>query len=58
MDDDPELIKKRLELYDKMNHPIVQFFKIKNIIYDFEGQTSDEIWPKVRDFLETMDNIK
>lgn len=56
-DDDPDLLLKRLKTYDTMNKPIVDFFKVKNIISDFEGKSSDEIWPKVQTFLEKMDKI-
>ncbi|XP_050313278.1 GTP:AMP phosphotransferase AK3, mitochondrial [Anthonomus grandis grandis] len=50
-DDKPEVIKKRLELYDQMTKPVIEFYRRKGILHEFTGNTSDEIWPKVLDCL-------
>lgn len=52
-DDKPEVVRRRLEDYDKMTRPVIEFFREKDILVDFEGRTSDEIWPKVLDTLTT-----
>ncbi|CAH1173987.1 unnamed protein product [Phaedon cochleariae] len=50
-DDKPEVVLKRLELYKQMTKPVIEFYKDKNILKDFHGETSDEIWPKVLESL-------
>ncbi|KAG5872294.1 hypothetical protein JTB14_022616 [Gonioctena quinquepunctata] len=50
-DDKPEVVLKRLELYEQMTKPVIEFYKEKMILKDFHGETSDEIWPKVLDCL-------
>lgn len=44
---------KRLEQYEKITRPVIDYYKELNILNDFEGRTSDEIWPKVLDCLTT-----
>ncbi|CAG9107636.1 hypothetical protein JYU34_011324 [Plutella xylostella] len=53
-DDKPEAVKKRLEIYDSITRPVIQFYKEKGILKEFEGRTSDEIWPKVTKYLDTV----
>lgn len=52
-DDKPEVVLKRLEHYQQQTQPVIDFYRNKGILYDFEGKTSDEIWPKVLDCLAT-----
>lgn len=52
-DDKPDVVLKRLEQYEKMTRPVIDFYKELNILSDFEGRTSDEIWPKVLSCLTT-----
>lgn len=56
-DDDPELLKKRLQIYDEMTKPVINFYKVHNIIHDFQGSSSDEIWPKIKGFLKKFENL-
>ncbi|CAH1100468.1 unnamed protein product [Psylliodes chrysocephalus] len=46
-DDKPEVVKKRLEVYDKMTRPVIEFYREKGILKDFHGETSDAISPQV-----------
>ncbi|XP_041974517.1 GTP:AMP phosphotransferase AK3, mitochondrial [Aricia agestis] len=46
-DDKPEVVQKRLEIYESITRPVIDFYKEKGILTHFEGRTSDEIWPKV-----------
>lgn len=46
-------MQKRLEQYEKLTRPVIQFYKEKGILREFSGNTSDEIWPKVLDCLAT-----
>ncbi|KAJ8733925.1 hypothetical protein PYW07_014476 [Mythimna separata] len=51
-DDKPEAVRKRLEIYDSITRPVIEFYKQKGILKEFEGRTSDEIWPKVTAYLD------
>lgn len=51
-DDKPEAVQQRLDLYQKLTTPVIDFYKDKQIITDFKGNTSNEIWPHVKEFLE------
>lgn len=53
-DDKPEAVKKRLDIYETMTKPVIDFYKTKGIINDFEGSTSDEIWPKITNYLDDL----
>lgn len=53
-DDKPEAVKKRLEIYDSVTRPVIEFYKKKGILQQFEGKTSDEIWPKVTSYLDPI----
>lgn len=53
-DDKPEAVKKRLEIYESVTRPVINFYKEKGILKEFEGKTSDEIWPKVTDYLDSI----
>ncbi|KAF5281882.1 hypothetical protein FQR65_LT14465 [Abscondita terminalis] len=46
-DDRPEVVLKRLEIYDRLTHPVIEFYRKLDILYSFSGNTSDEIWPHV-----------
>lgn len=50
-DDKPEVVLKRLEQYEEMTRPVIEFYNKVGILQNFEGSTSDEIWPKVLDCL-------
>lgn len=52
-DDKPEIVMKRLEQYELLTRPVIEFYKIKGILREFHGNTSDEIWPKVLECLTT-----
>ncbi|XP_049887426.1 GTP:AMP phosphotransferase AK3, mitochondrial [Pectinophora gossypiella] len=53
-DDKPEAVKKRLEIYESVTRPVIEFYKQKGILKEFEGRTSDEIWPKVIAYLDPI----
>lgn len=52
-DDDPQVVKKRLQEYEKMTRPVIDFYKELGILQEFSGRTSDEIWPQVLECLST-----
>lgn len=53
-DDKPEAVRKRLEIYDSVTRPVIEFYKKKGILKEFEGRTSDEIWPQVTAYLDPI----
>lgn len=55
-DDKPEAVRKRLEIYESVTRPVIEFYKEKGILKEFEGRTSDEIWPKVTAYLDSIFN--
>lgn len=52
-DDKPEVVLKRLEQYESLTRPVIEFYRSKRILKEFHGETSDEIWPKVLDCLSS-----
>lgn len=50
-DDDPEILLKRLSVYDNETKPVLDFYKSKGILTEFKGNTSNEIWAKLKPFL-------
>lgn len=53
-DDKPDAVRKRLEIYESVTRPVIKFYKDKGILKEFEGRTSDEIWPKVTAYLDPI----
>lgn len=51
-DDKPEVVQQRLELYEKLTGPVIDYYKQKGLLSDFKGNTSAEVWPQVKSFLE------
>lgn len=53
-DDKPAVVKKRLEDYDSMIHPLLDFYKtLPNCqVKTFSGTMSDVIYPQVSSFLK------
>ncbi|XP_063700053.1 GTP:AMP phosphotransferase AK3, mitochondrial [Culicoides brevitarsis] len=52
-DDQPEMVQQRLDLYEKLTKPVLGFYCDKHLLTNFRGNTSDEIWPQVKQFLES-----
>ncbi|KZC06915.1 GTP:AMP phosphotransferase, mitochondrial, partial [Dufourea novaeangliae] len=48
-DDKVEIVQKRLEQYAKANEPILTFYEGLGILNTFRGNTTDELWPHVKD---------
>jgi len=53
-DDKPEVIRNRLETYDKNTQPIMDFYKKLKILEEFHGRESDKIWPEVKKYLDRV----
>lgn len=54
LDDKPEAVQKRLEIYETVTRPVIDFYQEKGILKQFEGSTSDEIWPKIIAHLDPL----
>lgn len=50
-DDKPDTVRERLEIYENITKPVTEFFRSKGLLVEFEGNTTDEIWPKVSKYL-------
>lgn len=50
-DDKPETVRHRLEVYERHTRPLVAYYSERNVLTTFEGSTTNEIWPKVQDYL-------
>lgn len=51
-DDDPDILMKRLDIYDSTTMPVLNFYKEQGILSEFIGNTSNEIWAKLKPFLD------
>ncbi|XP_037950609.1 GTP:AMP phosphotransferase AK3, mitochondrial [Teleopsis dalmanni] len=51
-DDQPEVVAKRLQVYEEMMKPVLEFYKQHNLVTNFKGNTTAEIWPQVEKFLQ------
>jgi adenylate kinase family enzyme len=51
-DDKPESVRARLNSYDEVTAPLVQYYDQKGILKTFQGTKSDIIYPQVKKWLE------
>lgn len=51
-DDKPESVLRRLEKYDAVTHPLVEYYEKKGVIQTFRGTESDVIYPEVKQWLD------
>ncbi|CAB9508731.1 Adenylate kinase (Fragment) [Seminavis robusta] len=51
-DDKPESVRKRLDAYDQVTSPLVDYYDQKNVLKTFTGTMSDVIYPEVKTWLE------
>ncbi|XP_073825814.1 GTP:AMP phosphotransferase AK3, mitochondrial-like isoform X3 [Musca autumnalis] len=51
-DDKPEIVAQRLQVYEEMMKPVLDFYYEHNLVTNFKGKTTAEIWPKVEQFLQ------
>ncbi|GJJ77276.1 adenylate kinase [Entomortierella parvispora] len=51
-DDNPETFKIRLQKHHELTEPLLDYYKQKNILVSLAGNTSDEIYPQIRDLLQ------
>jgi nucleoside-triphosphate--adenylate kinase len=51
-DDTPEAVKERLEKYDKVTSPLIDYYQKQGIVQVFSGTESDVIYPNVKKFFQ------
>ncbi|KAK6165008.1 hypothetical protein SNE40_023754 [Patella caerulea] len=52
-DDKPETVRQRLETFQNLTQPVLEFYRSKNILAEFTGSYTNEIWPEVYKLLST-----
>jgi len=55
-DDKPETVRKRLESYDNVTAPLIQYYSKRGILETFSGTKSDVIYVNVQKWLEEQVN--
>lgn len=50
-DDKPEVVQKRLQDYALKTEPVVRFYREIGILKEFRGNTTNEMWPMIKDFV-------
>lgn len=50
-DDKSVIVAKRLETYEGLIKPVLEFYGKHNLVTNFPGKTTAEIWPQVEKFL-------
>lgn len=51
-DDQPDVVRKRLEVYQDTINPVIEFYEKLGLVKHFSGRTTNEIWPNIEDFLK------
>ncbi|KAG0330724.1 hypothetical protein BG000_011550 [Podila horticola] len=52
-DDNPETFKIRLQKHHELTEPLLDYYKQRNILVSLAGNTSDEIYPQIRQLLQS-----
>lgn len=55
-DDKPEKVRTRLQAYDEVTAPLVDFYNSMGVLKTFQGTKSDVIYPEVKQWLEEKTN--
>jgi len=53
-DDKPKVVLARLETYNLQTKPILEYYRSMNLLMDFHGKESNEIWPKIHEALSNQ----
>lgn len=51
-DDRPETVRQRLQVYENLTKPLIEYYRNHRVLHEFAGNTSDEIWPLVENYLK------
>ncbi|XP_043651623.1 GTP:AMP phosphotransferase AK3, mitochondrial [Drosophila teissieri] len=55
-DDKPEVVAKRLQLYDELMNPVIAWYEKKGLVATFKGKQTKEIWPRMELYLNDRIN--
>ncbi|KAM8705504.1 hypothetical protein ACLKA7_009891 [Drosophila subpalustris] len=55
-DDKPDVVAKRLQLYDELMSPVLSWYGQRGLVTTFKGRETNEIWPRVERFLKDKVN--
>ncbi|XP_038660346.1 GTP:AMP phosphotransferase AK3, mitochondrial isoform X2 [Scyliorhinus canicula] len=50
-DDKPETVTSRLQAYEELTRPVLEYYRNKGILEVFSGTETNKIWPELRAFL-------
>ncbi|ESP01206.1 hypothetical protein LOTGIDRAFT_230595 [Lottia gigantea] len=53
-DDKPETVRQRLQTFQNMTEKVLDFYRERDLLTEFQGSESNEIWPRVHKFLSTI----
>ncbi|KAM8960169.1 GTP:AMP phosphotransferase AK3, mitochondrial [Pelodytes ibericus] len=53
-DDKPATVSKRLEGYQALTKPVLEYYRNKGVLKTFSGTETNKIWPHVHAFLRTQ----
>ncbi|RWS24929.1 GTP:AMP phosphotransferase-like protein [Leptotrombidium deliense] len=53
-DDEPDVVKKRLKSYYEQTAPVLNYYRNRNLLIEFQGTRSDEIYPRVKKYLQQL----
>lgn len=51
-DDKPEVVQKRLQDYSTKTEPVIQFYRRLGVLRDFRGNTTNEMWPTIKECIK------
>lgn len=55
-DDTEETIKKRIDIYNDITEPLLEYYRPRDIVHSVDGNgTVDEIFNKIKDIIETAE---
>ncbi|XP_055488191.1 GTP:AMP phosphotransferase AK3, mitochondrial [Leucoraja erinacea] len=50
-DDKPETVTLRLQAYEELTHPVLEYYRSRGVLEVFSGTETNKIWPHVHAFL-------
>ncbi|KAG0004278.1 hypothetical protein BGZ80_009180 [Entomortierella chlamydospora] len=53
LDDNPETFKIRLQKHHELTEPLLDYYRHRGILISLSGNTSDEIYPQIRELLQS-----
>lgn len=53
-DDKPESVRNRLEVFQNVTEPVLEYYRKMGICQDFQGTESKKIWPHVETYLKSI----